>query len=131
MNTKRSAASEKPQFRVVIQFTMLSGIWSRKIAQLARPRNRSRRRSRPFSGRVALTFMGRFAVMLFPVEPEAGDDPARDHDGEALQLSQRGRVTIPVRQEERPEWANHRRKAFGGFRTHHGHFQRALQYAFF
>src|SRR5712664_1228000 len=58
MNTNRSAASENPQFRVVIQFTMLSGIWSRKIAQFATPRNRSSRRSRPFSGRVALIFMG-------------------------------------------------------------------------
>src|ERR1700738_1255028 len=33
-------------------------MWSRKIAQFATPRNRSSRRSRPFSGRVALIFMG-------------------------------------------------------------------------
>src|SRR5215475_4782207 len=33
-------------------------MWSRKIAQFAIPRNRSSRRSRPFSGRVALIFMG-------------------------------------------------------------------------
>src|SRR4029077_4958637 len=58
MKTNRSAASLNPQFRVVIQFTTLSGMWSRKIAQFATPRNRSSRRSRPFSGRVALIFMG-------------------------------------------------------------------------
>src|ERR1700688_2331955 len=33
-------------------------MWSRKIAQFATPRNRSSRRSRPFSGRIALIFMG-------------------------------------------------------------------------
>jgi len=36
MKMKRSAASLKPQFRVVTQFTMLLGIWSRKIPNLPR-----------------------------------------------------------------------------------------------
>src|SRR5579864_396473 len=66
MNTNRSAASLKPQFLVVIQFTTLSGMWSRKIAQLAIPRNRSSRRSRPLSGKVALIFMGAVFDMKRP-----------------------------------------------------------------
>ena len=31
----------EPEFRSVIQFTTLSGMWSRKMNQFARPRNRS------------------------------------------------------------------------------------------
>src|SRR6266851_6484574 len=77
MNTNRSAASENPQFRVVIQFTTLSGMWSRKIAQLATPRNRSSRRSRPLSGRVALIFMGPFSKSCFREDRAVGQGGGR------------------------------------------------------
>src|SRR5215467_10493357 len=53
MNTNMSAASLKPQFRVVIQLTALFGIWSKNIAQLAIPRKKSSLKSRPFGGRIA------------------------------------------------------------------------------
>src|SRR3954452_16348837 len=57
MKTNRWAASLKPSLQEGIQLTTLSGMWSRKIAQLATPRKRSSRRSRPFGGRMALIFM--------------------------------------------------------------------------
>src|SRR5689334_24770495 len=83
MKTNRSAASLNPQFRVVIQFTTLSGIWSRKIAQFAMPRNRSMRRSRPFSGRVALIFMGLFRdAFVKRISPAAG----RPRDGKLPEI---------------------------------------------
>jgi hypothetical protein len=54
-------------------------MWSRKIAQLAIPRNRSSRRSRPFSGSIALIFMAplRCHAFLKKVEPKPGTFTAR------------------------------------------------------
>src|SRR5258705_13352758 len=51
-------------------------MWSRKIAQFATPRNKSSRRSRPFSGRVALIFMGAVSKGCFRQDRAAGEGAA-------------------------------------------------------
>src|SRR3569623_1630364 len=75
MKRNRSAASLNQLLRVVIQFTALLGMWSRKIAQLATPRNRSRRRSRPLD-RVGLMFIGNPSRSRTMARWEAGKRPA-------------------------------------------------------
>lgn len=47
---KKVGSVAKAKFRAVSQATALLGMWSRKMAQLASPRNKSRRKSRPGRG---------------------------------------------------------------------------------
>src|SRR5215207_9035737 len=62
MKMKISAASLKPKLRIVPQLTTLDGIWSRKISQSAKPRNRSNRRSRCAGAAGGMDEYGRYGL---------------------------------------------------------------------